>query len=315
MRAMVRKKGFRMALWVLGGLALAGIGAGVALQVAIARNGPAVLDNVDRIAGGARAAERKAVVSTGSHPAQKLSVWGPAHLDPADAPLPVMLFVHGGSWAKGDPLDYGFVARSFVAEGFIVVLSGYRLGEDGRYPAMLEDTAGAVAWTAEEIAAYGGDPSRITIAGHSAGGYNVVMTALEERWLAAQGRSAGDITGVIALAAPVDFFPFDSESTIASFGHAQDPQATQPIEHVRADAPPVLLVHGGADTTVRIRNSRLLEEALEQAGAPVEALYFEQMTHGDPIYALAAPWRTRATHSAIPQAMIAFARDPKGFAR
>ncbi len=95
-----------MILWSLGGLVLIAALSGVALQVAIARNGPAVLDTVDRIAGGARDTEHKATISTGSHSEQKLVVWGPEQLDPADAPLPVLLFVHGGSWRNGDPVDY-----------------------------------------------------------------------------------------------------------------------------------------------------------------------------------------------------------------
>lgn len=313
MSALLQRKGFRLGLWVIGGLLLAGIAAVVALQVAIARNGPAVLDTVDRIAGGTREAEQLRIVSTGAHEQQKLVVWGPARSGEPREPLPVILFVHGGSWADGDPVDYGFVARNLVREGFVVVLSGYRLNGSGRYPAMLEDTASAIAWTREEIAGFGGDPSRIVLAGHSAGAYNVVMAALEERWLARHDIEANEIAGVVALAAPVDFVPFDSESTIASFGHVENPEATQPLTHIRGDAPPMLLVHGAADTTVRIRNSRLLADALAKANSPVHALYLEEMTHGDPLYALAAPWRSRASHSVVAEAMIAFARDPQGF--
>lgn len=280
-------------LWILGGLALVAIVAGIALQFAISRNGPAVLSAVDRLTGGQRGAELKATISTGSHPQQKLLVWGPEHRDPADAPLPVLLFAHGGSWRSGDPVDYGFIGRAFVAEGFIVVLSGYRLGEDGIYPAMLEDTARAIHWTHEEIAAYGGDPDRIVIAGHSAGAYNVVTTALEEQWLGRKGLSSQDIAGVIGLSGPYDFVPFDSESTIASFGHVDNPMTTQPIAHVRADAPQMLLIHGEKDTLVYPRNTRVLAEALNGAGSRALTKFYPEMEHNDPLISLAAPWRSR----------------------
>lgn len=289
----MKSKGMRMALWILGGLALVGVAGGVALQVAIARNGPAVLDNVDRLSGGTRAAERVAVISTGPNEQQKLAVWGPAGRDPAAAPLPVLLFVHGGSWRSGDPLDYGFIARAFVPEGFIVVLAGYRLGEDGRYPAMLEDTASAIAWTHEEIASYGGDPQRIVIAGHSAGAYNVAMVALEGQWLGRRGMATSDIAGVIGLSGPYDFVPFDSESTIAAFGHADDPDATQPINHLRADAPQMLLIHGEEDTLVKPRNTRVLAEQLEATDGHALSVIIPGMEHNDPLIALAAPWRSR----------------------
>lgn len=282
-----------MIWWILGGIALVVLLAGVGLQIAIARNGPAVLSAVDRISGGPRDAEMKARIPTGSHPQQQLIVWGPARPDPAEAPLPVLLFTHGGSWRSGNPVDYGFIARAFVPEGFIVVLVGYRLGVDGVYPAMLEDTANAIAWTHAEIAAYGGDPDRIVVAGHSAGAYNVVMTTLEEQWLARRGLSPDVVTGVIGLAGPYDFLPLDSESTIASFGHLADPAISQPVEHVRPDAPQMLLIHGADDTLVRPRNTHVLTERLKQAGGHALSVVIPEMEHNDPLISLAEPWRSR----------------------
>ncbi|GMN02568.1 alpha/beta hydrolase [Erythrobacter sp. MTPC3] len=280
-------------VWTIATILIVLAGAGGALQFAIQRNGPAVLSVVDRVTGGAREAEQKAVVSTGDHPQQKLVVWGRDDSAAATGPLPVLLFVHGGSWRSGDPEDYGFVGRAFVPEGFVVVLGGYRLGEAGAYPAMLEDTARAIGWTHREIAQYGGDPDRIVIAGHSAGAYNVVMASLEDRWLSSQGLSKDDIAGVAGLSGPYDFYPFDSESTIDAFGEAANPEATQPLAHIRSDAPPTLLLHGEKDTLVYPRNSRLLKTELSQAGTPADAHFYPNMEHNDPLISLAAPWRSR----------------------
>ena len=280
-------------LWTLGAAALILVIAGSALQVAISRNGPAILSAVDRITGGDGGAELKATISTGKHPSQKLIVWGPARRDPSDPALPVLLFAHGGSWRSGDPADYGFLARAFVSKGFVVVLAGYRLDPDGAYPAMIEDTARTVAWTHGEIAQYGGDPDRITIAGHSAGAYNVVMTALEHQWLGRLGLSPDDIAGVVGLSGPYDFYPFDSESTINAFGKAAEPEATQPIAHIRGDAPPMLLIHGEKDDLVGIHNSRGLAKRIEDAGGTVAIRFYPEMTHNDPLISLASPWRGR----------------------
>ncbi|MEM7779657.1 MAG: alpha/beta hydrolase [Pseudomonadota bacterium] len=287
-----------MALWVIGTLVAIVVTFGLALQIAIWRNGPAVLSAVDRVTGGARDTKQLARISTGEHPQQKLVVWGPEKeghsRNAADSALPVLVFAHGGSWAKGDPDDYGFVARAFVPEGFIVVLVGYRLGEDGRYPAMLEDTATAIAWTRDYIDQYGGDPDRIVLAGHSAGAYNVVQVALEPRWLEARGASPDAIAGVIGLAGPYDFAPFDSESTIATFGQASDAAATQPVNHVRSNGPPMLLVHGEEDTLVRPRNSRVLAERMEQAGGHATLMTIAGLDHNSPLIHHAAPWRRNA---------------------
>lgn len=279
-------------LWILGGLALVIIVSGVALQYAISQNGPAVLSAVDRLIGGSGNASVRATISTGEHPSQKLIVWTSEQRNPDADPLPVLIFVHGGSWNWGDPADYGFVGRTFVPKGFVVVLAGYRLHPDAVYPAMLEDTARAIAWTREEIAQYGGDPDRITIAGHSAGAYNVVQTALERQWLGRHGISANDIAGVVGLSGPYDFFPFDSDSTKASFGDAGNPESTQPVNHVRADAPPMLLIHGEADDLVKVRNTRELSKRLEAAGGTVKAHFYAKKDHNAPLISLAAPWRS-----------------------
>jgi len=279
-------------LWAIGGIVLLLAIGGFALQYAISRNGPAVLSAVNRLVGGSGDASVRATISTGEHPSQRLIVWGPDERDPNAKPLPVLLFVHGGSWNWGNPVDYGFVGQSFVPKGFIVILAGYRLHPDAVYPAMLEDTARAIAWTHEEIAQYGGDPDRITIAGHSAGAYNVVQTALERQWLGRHGMSADDIAGVVGLSGPYDFFPFDSDSTIASFGDANAPEATQPVNHARGDAPPMLLIHGEADDLVKVRNTRELAKRIEAAGGAVSTQYYPTMEHNDPLISLAAPWRS-----------------------
>ena len=105
--------------------------AGAALLVAIRTNGPAVLNALDRVTGGSRDVALVARTTYGEHPAQKLRIYAPAD---AAGPLPVFVFVHGGSWSWGDPDDYDFVARAIAPAGFVTVLAGYRLGEDGRYP-------------------------------------------------------------------------------------------------------------------------------------------------------------------------------------
>jgi len=278
-------------VWVLGGLAVLLVIGAAYVSATLSTNGPALLSAADRVIGGDRGTSELASISTGPHPAQKLHVWGPDDRNPDDAPLPVLVFAHGGGWRSGDPAGYGFIARAFVPEGFIVVLAGYRLGEDGIYPGMLEDTANAIAWTHEEIASFGGDPDRIVIAGHSAGAYNVVQIALEEQWLGRRGLSTSDISGVIGMAGPYDFAPFDSDSTIAAFGHVEDAASTQPISFVRADAPQMLLIHGEEDMLVRPRNSRLLADRLNEAGANAIPVIEPDMEHNGPITQLAAPLR------------------------
>lgn len=277
--------------WTLAILAILGVGGFFGLQYAIARNGPAVLDLVDRVSGGARDTKLLVRHVFGDSPAQKLAVYGPAA---RAGGRPVLVFSHGGSWRSGDPDDYGFFARTFVPEGFVVVLAGYRLHPEGDFPGMLEDTASVIAWTRANIEQYGGDPDAIFVAGHSAGAYNAVMTALDPQWLAREGLEPGTVAGAIGLAGPYDFYPFDSDSTRASFGKAPDPaRTTQPVAFVSPKAPPMLLLSGERDTTVKPRNSRALAAKLEAAGVPVELRLYPDMDHYDILVKTANPWNDR----------------------
>ena len=261
----------------------------LAFYIAVRVNGPAVLDTVDRVAGGSRDVERLETHRYGDAPTQTVTVHRPPERG-GDEALPMLVFVHGGSWATGDPAHYNFVGRAFAPDGFVVALAGYRLGEEGRYPAMLQDTATAVAWVHANAERLGGDPHRIYLAGHSAGAYNVVQLALEQRWLEEAGVPPAAIKGVVGLAGPYDFYPYDKPSTKAAFGQSEDSAITQPVRHVRADAPPMLLMTGLDDATVKPRNTRALADRLEEVGAAVETRYFEDMDHTRILLEMAAPW-------------------------
>ena len=279
-----------MGLWI-GGIVLALLViAGLVLwNMARGHDGPKLADWIDRATAGSRDVAEVAHVQLGDDPAVKLAVYAQPQA-PDSAPRPVIIFTHGGGWNWGDPDDYGFIARSFASEGYVVVLTGYRLFPQARYPAMLEDLAASVAWTKANIARYGGDPDRMVLMGHSAGAYNSLMLGLDKQWLAAKGLDADALAGVVSLAGPADFYPFDTESSINSFGQAENPEATQPVNHARADAPPLLLVHGEDDTVVRIRNARALEQAMATAGGKVETAYYPGMGHNDVLLKLVSPW-------------------------
>jgi len=288
--------------WSLVLLALIGVGAFTAYRYALATNAVALLDNTDRIMrGGDGSIRQVAAVRYGTDPAQKLEMFVPADT-PAHAALPVIVFIHGGGWHSGDPHNYRFMARALAPHGYAVVLAGYRLYPHVRYPAMLEDSASAMRWVADHAAALGGDPGRVVLMGHSAGAYNAAMLTLDRRWLAHERLSADAIRGTVGLAGPYDFYPFDTESSIHSFGKAANPEETQPVVYARGDAPPMLLVHGTADTTVRPRNSLELARTLTRAGAPTHAVLLKDVSHEGLIMMFARPFArdTRVLDAVLP---------------
>lgn len=279
-----------------------GIGGIAAYRYALANNAVALLDNADRVLrGNAGAVEQVAAIQYGSDRAQKLEMFVPKDAAKRGM-LPVVVFIHGGGWHFGDPHDYRFIARALAPQGYAVVLAGYRLYPQVRFPAMLEDGAGALRWVADHAAALGGDPDRIVLMGHSAGAYNAAMLALDRRWLAHERLSADALRGVVGLAGPYDFYPFDTTSSINTFGKAANPEDTQPVVYARGDAPPMLLVHGTADTTVRPRNSVELARTLTKAGAPTQAVLLQDVTHEGLIMMFAKPFArdTRALDAVLP---------------
>lgn len=234
---------------------------------------------VDRVAAG---------IAFGGNPRLRLDGYRPSG---SARPLPVIVFCYGGSWATGDRRAYEFAGRSLAAAGFLTIVYDYRLVPAIRFPGFLEDTAKAIAWARSNAREYGGDPRRIYLVGHSAGAYNVVMATLDQHYLAAAGVPGDTVKGVVALAGPYDFLPFDVKSTIDAFGRWPDAKATQPVTYVRADAPPMLLMTGTADTTVYPRNSQELAKRLRATGASVEHRSYEGLSHAGILLTLSRPFR------------------------
>lgn len=298
-----RKPRRRWLMWTLAVLALLGLGGFLLYRQALATEAVALLDNADRVLRGGDGAIRVvAAVRYGSDPAQKLEMIVPADSAARKGPLPIVVFIHGGGWRSGDPHDYRFIARALAPQGYAVVLAGYRLYPKAQYPGMLEDGAAALRWVADNAAKHGGDPRRMVLMGHSAGAYNAVMLGLDKRWLAARGLDADALRGVIGLAGPYDFYPFESAATRLSFGKAPNPEETQPVVHARAGGPPLLLVHGTADTRVRPRNSAELARTMTRAGAPTRAVLLGGVTHEGLIMLFARPFSQdpRALDAVLP---------------
>ncbi len=203
------------------------------------------------------------------------------------------MFFYGGGWNSGYRGGYAFAARAIAARGFVVVVPDYRLVPQVRFPAFVDDAAAAIRWTVDHVGAYGGDPARIAVAGHSAGAHIALLVTLDRHYLAAAG-APGAVKAAVGLAGPYDFLPLDAKSAIDAFGSAPDKELTQPIHFVRADAPPVLLMTGEADDTVKPRNTTALAAALRGVGAPVDVRTYPGVGHIGILLALSKPFRGKA---------------------
>ncbi len=204
--------------------------------------------------------------------------------------LPLIVFLYGGSWRSGSKAMYPFVAAPLARRGAVVAVPDYRLYPEVVFPAFLEDCAAAVAFAAANAARWGADPRRLVLLGHSAGAYNAAMLLLDPRLLAITG-APRPACGAL-LAGPYDFLPITNPDIVPVFPHPGP--WTQPITYADGRNPPLLLLAGGDDRTVKPRNTVALAERIRAAHGPVEARILPRLGHIGIILAFAPPFRGRA---------------------
>ena len=247
-------------------------------------------------------------IAYGDKAKQKLDIYVPKNAAPN---APVIVFFYGGAWQEGDKADFLFATQSLASMGAIVVVPNYRVYPEVTFPGFLEDGAAATAWTFKNIATYGGDPKTVFLAGHSAGAYVAIMLALDREYLAKAGVGDAGLAGGIGISGPYDFLPIHRPDIKPIFEVVPDMDVTQPIHYVRADAPPLLLLAGEADTTVGAYNSHNLADRMRALGGKVEDHYYPGVEHIGSIIALTSYFSGRAPVKADIEAFIAKVRAEK----
>ena len=230
-------------------------------------------------------------VAYGTQPRQRLDIYRPADAAPA-AGWPVVVFFYGGSWNRGEKGDYKFVGEALASRGVLTLVADYRLYPEVRYPDFLKDSAWAVGYGLNEAKRLGGDARRVFVMGHSAGGYNAAMLALDARWLLDVGHTPRQLAGFIGLAGAYDFLPMTNPDAQPVFFHPNYPPNTQPLTLVTPAAPRVFLGAAVKDSLIDPqRNSVGLAGKLKSAGVPVTLKLYEDVSHITLVASLARPLR------------------------
>lgn len=202
-------------------------------------------------------------------------------------PFAGVILVHGGGWAGGDKeKDPRPLLAPLTNAGFAWFSINYRLAPRYRYPACLDDVYTAIRWVKAHAAEYGGDPARIALLGHSAGGHLVCFQALA---------AAGDarVQAVVGCAPVTDLIEDSlhrgglSVSLQHLFGLPGDLTgqvrpilaAASPINRVAPGAPPFLLIQGDADRTVPLYQTLAFEAKLASAGVPCRLIVIKGAPH------------------------------------
>ena len=216
---------------------------------------------------------------------ERLDVFRPA----GAAGAPVLVFFHGGYWRALSAADYAFVAEPIVAAGAVCVLVDYALMPAVRMAELVRQCRAALAWTQANIAGFGGDPDRIHIAGHSAGGHIVAML------LAADAPpGTGDVSAMVKSAVAISGL-FDLEPIRLCYLNetlglsAEEARAASPLYALPARPTPLVACYGGAESEEFARQSTVYGEAVTAAGGVCEVRAISGEDHMSIAAALAAP--------------------------
>ena len=227
-------------------------------------------------------------VAYGAGTRNRLDVYAPKNSD-APGDHPVVVFFYGGGWESGDRNLYHFLGAQLASRGVVTVIPDYRVYPEVTFPAFMHDAAQAVAWAERNAVAFGGNPRRLFVMGHSAGAQIATLLALNGAYLRTEGLDPAALAGVIGLAGPYDFLPLQDATLKAIFGPESQWPDSQPIGFVRPGAPPMLLVTGGDDDTVDPGNTQRLATRLRAAGDHVTETIYPAIGHKILIGAFATP--------------------------
>lgn len=233
----------------------------------------------------------------GDEPLQDLDVYYPKPLVQAmqaqtviNESYPIIVFVHGGSWENGNKEDYAFVGQSFAQAGYITVVINHRKAPEHIYPAYVEDTAKAIAWTYDNAASLHADRQRIAVIGHSSGAFNTIAAVSNESFLAPYGISPKDIAAVVGIAGPYSY-DFRKFSNAIAFPADATPDDVMPDRKITGEQPPYLLLTAENDKVVYDTNTIKMTQALKDYGATVETGEIKGASHATSIGAMAPPLR------------------------
>jgi acetyl esterase/lipase len=207
---------------------------------------------------------------------------------PALKNRPGIIVIHGGGWVQGD--KEGMVERfclPFIQHGFVVANVEYRLAKAATAPAAVEDVLKAANWFRRHAAEFKVDPNQILVMGGSAGGHLALMVAMTP--------PSANLGATIKIAGVIDFFGISNVADQLD-GAGQRPYAVawipeqpermdlarrlSPMTYVRRGLPPVLAIHGDADTVVPYSQSVSLIAALKGVGTDAELITVPGADHG-----------------------------------
>lgn len=211
--------------------------------------------------------------------------------------LPVLIFVHGGYWNSGRKETYNLLGRNFAAKDVVTVIPDYTLSPKTDYDGMTKQIAAVIQWTKDSISKYKGNPSKIFITGHSAGGHLAALAVMNPKY----GIDPKSISGIILNDAAGLDMKYYLEENPPTAAHdylttwSSSPakwQDASPIYFLDKNTPPFLIYVGSKTyNSIKTTNSRFID-ALHPFQPEVKAIRLNKK-HVDMITQYLYPWSDR----------------------
>jgi arylformamidase len=182
---------------------------------------------------------------------------------------PVMLFLHGGYWRMLTKKENSFVAAALAPAGAVVMVNTYSLCPGVHLDVIVRQCRAFVAWAYRRAAEFGGDPNRIFVSGHSAGGHLAGMM-LATDWAGEYGLPADVVKGAVAASGLYDLRPL-ARAYIREWLHLNDAQAERnsPLLQPPRGKAPVILTVGGNEPAGFLAQTQAYRAKLQSLGVPV----------------------------------------------
>ena len=205
---------------------------------------------------------------------------------------PVNIFIHGGAWRTGEAKDYAFPAEMFVRAGIHCVVPDFTsvMETGGNMLPMAEQVRRAIAWVHRNATAFGGDPARIFVSGHSSGAH-LASVALTTDWNRDFDAPPDVIKGAMCCSGPYDLKAprLSARSNYIKFSDEIE-QALSAPRHLERIRVPVIIAYGTLETPDYQRQGREFAAALKAAGKPVQTIVGEAYNHFEIIETMASPY-------------------------
>lgn len=215
----------------------------------------------------------------------ELNVYSP--LRKKDGKRDVIVFIHGGNWVHGKKSLYSFFGKGMARKGYIGVVIDYRLSPAADYRGMAMDAAAAVKWVKENISAYGGDPEKIFVSGHSAGGHLAALISTDNHYF-----DSLHISNPVKGSIMIDAFGLDMYDYLRQVGDqanpvhldvfSKDPAAWKkgsPVFHLHSKMPPFIQFYGTSTYTPIINGNQTFHEELKKFQPDAQLIPFPRRHH------------------------------------